>query len=86
MWSLSLEEQFYLIFPIFLLKIFKLIKANLEVTLVFCLFVSLATAHWEATKLSSSTYYFLHTRLWELIAGALIAVIELSTQKTQNTF
>lgn len=76
MWSLSLEEQFYLIFPIFLIIIFKFFKNIMEIALVFVLFTSLAMAHLEATTFKSSTYYFLHTRIWELIAGALIPFIE----------
>ena len=73
-WSLSLEEQFYIIVPIvFLLffkwrqfdKLFWVISAG---TLLSLLISIVGTTHYE-----SASFYLLPTRAWELGAGSIIA-------------
>ncbi len=71
-WSLSVEEQYYLIFPLFFILVFKYSKKYLFNSLIIIFFVSLAYSQYGAIKYPNATFYFLHTRIWELIAGALL--------------
>jgi peptidoglycan/LPS O-acetylase OafA/YrhL len=73
-WSLSLEEQFYVILPIFLIALSKT-KRFLIGTLVLILVVSLVLADKTVIKHQSAAFYLLQTRCWELIAGALMSFV-----------
>ena len=46
-WSLSVEEQFYIIFPLFLLIVFKYLKKYLFHFLILGFIISLGLAEWE---------------------------------------
>jgi len=73
-WSLAVEEQFYIIFPLFLLLIWKIRKQWVISFLLTILFVaSLSLAHWGAYKFPIPNFYLLTSRAWELIIGAGIA-------------
>lgn len=72
-WSLAVEEQFYIFFPLMLLFLWPMGRANLFALVSGLGLASLAFAHWGAYALPSATFYLLPTRAWELFAGALIA-------------
>ena len=75
-WSLSVEEQYYIVFPIILFVTFKYFKKYILYILVVGLVVSLQLAEIFGKINPSSTFYFLHTRLWELMAGSILAYLE----------
>ena len=80
-WSLSVEEQFYIIFPISVVLILRLLKINL-LTVFFAVFIiSLILAEWGSKNYSSQNFYFLHSRMWELTTGSILAYIEINTGK-----
>jgi len=88
-WSLSVEEQFYILFPIVLLITFKYFKKHLLTILVIGLIISLQMADWGSKNYPSASFYFLHTRMWELFAGSILAYFEItlghrSKNKTLN--
>ena len=72
-WSLSVEEQFYILFPIILLIIFLHCRKYLIHILIIGLIISLGLAEWSSRNYSSVSFYFLHTRMWELLAGSILA-------------
>jgi peptidoglycan/LPS O-acetylase OafA/YrhL len=71
-WSLAVEEQFYLFFPLLLLTIRRL-RLPLKTTLVSIGAVSLLLSILLTPRHPSASFYLLHTRAWELIIGALLA-------------
>ena len=79
-WSLCVEEQFYLFWPlliIFSIKLFKSkfsVRAILNTVLFFVIAVSLGFSYFTTESSPSWAYFSLHTRAWELAIGALIAV------------
>jgi peptidoglycan/LPS O-acetylase OafA/YrhL len=88
-WSLSVEEQFYILFPILLLVTFKYFRKHLLTILVVGLIISLQMADWGSRSYPSASFYFLHTRMWELLAGSILAYFEItlghrSKNKTLN--
>jgi len=76
-WSLSVEEQFYILFPIVLLVIFKYYRKYLIYILILGFVTSLALAEWSSKNYPSVSFYFLHTRMWELLAGSILAYFEI---------
>lgn len=72
-WSLAVEEQFYVLFPLFLMLFWKLGKRWILVTLGLVFVASLALAQWAAYSKPSAAFYLLPTRGWELLIGAFAA-------------
>jgi len=73
-WSLSVEEQFYVFVPVFLLLLAR--KSRLHrafVLLAIAALLSFVLSVYGALRYPSATFYLLPTRAWELFAGALLA-------------
>ena len=75
-WSLSVEEQYYILFRIIVLIVFQYIKQYLLHILIIGFIISLLLAEWTSQNNSSISFYFLYTRMWELLAGSLLAYFE----------
>jgi peptidoglycan/LPS O-acetylase OafA/YrhL len=73
LWSLGIEEQYYLLWPLFLLlwrgRPRGLLASSLALALLSLAFNSLLLASWP-----EATFYLLHSRFWELLAGGLLAM------------
>lgn len=80
-WSLAVEEQYYVLFPLFLMALWKLRKRWIFGSLIVVAIVSLLAAQWGAHHKPSATFYLLPTRAWELAIGALIAFYFLYKQE-----
>ena len=76
-WSLSVEEQYYILFPVILLIIFKFFKKYLIHLLILGLILSLVLADWGSRNHPSFNFYVLPTRAWELLAGSILAYFEI---------
>lgn len=74
-WSLSVEEQFYLIFPLFLLLAFKWARAKLSLILIFLCVVSFVACLIMTSWKPVWAFYLLPTRGWQLLAGCILAVV-----------
>lgn len=73
-WSLGVEEQFYLLFPPILMLLSRLGGRALRIGLLCLTIASLWLAHIGTTSFPTSTFYFMPTRAWELLIGALLAL------------
>ena len=76
-WSLAVEEQFYVFFPVLLLLIARFVPRWRTALLALGLVGSLAIAQWGAIHSPSAAFYLLPTRAWELMIGALLALSSL---------
>ena len=83
-WSLSVEEQFYIIFPATLLIAFKYFRKYLAHILIIGCLISLGLAEWTSRNFPSLSFYFLHTRLWELLIGSILAFYEIKRGHRTN--
>ena len=77
-WSLSVEEQYYILFPIVLLFTFKYFRKYLIHILIVGFVISLGLADWGSRNHPSFTFYVLPTRGWELLAGSILAYLEIT--------
>lgn len=73
-WSLAVEEQFYVFFPILLILAHKWRAVSNGVLIAAIGIISLGLAQWGLATNPKIAFYFLPTRAWELMIGALIAV------------
>ena len=76
-WTLSVEEQYYIISPIVLLIVFKYFRKYLIHILILGFIISLGLADWGSRNHPSFNFYILPTRMWELLAGSLLAYFEI---------
>lgn len=74
-WSLSIEEQFYIIFPVLLLAIYKLQK-NRYLIIISIIVISILSAEVLSRYNQDLNFYILSSRVWELMCGVLCALIK----------
>lgn len=72
-WSLSLEEQFYVIFPLLMLGLWRFRRRLVVAVLLVIALVSLAFAQLSVVAYPDASFYLLHTRAWELLVGSFVA-------------
>lgn len=73
-WTLGVEEQYYLLFPLFMLLASKWRKRLLTIVLAGLVAISLALAQWAAYHEPVWGFYLLPARGWELGLGGLAAL------------
>ena len=80
-WSLSVEEQFYLAFPLLALATFAMVKKKgnfkktISIVLIFLSIISIISAEYMIrTGLKSAAYYMMPTRFSQLALGGLLAI------------
>lgn len=74
-WSLAIEEQFYFIFPLFLILIYPFGKQKVLWTIVIIATLSFLLSEYGWRNHPSANFYFLPTRAWELLFGSIAALI-----------
>jgi peptidoglycan/LPS O-acetylase OafA/YrhL len=77
LWSLAVEEQFYLILPLLLLILFPIGKTAAVLTLLSITLCSYAWASHACTSTPSAAFFLLPFRAWELLTGSLLALYPL---------
>lgn len=74
-WSLSVEEQFYLFFPIAMWLAFRFRPRWIFGGITAIVIGSFGLFLWGASAFPTATFYLLPTRAWEIGAGSLLAVV-----------
>ena len=74
-WSLAVEEQFYILFPIFLILIWSIGKNKVFWVIFFIAVISFLLSEWGWRNNSVANFYLTPTRAWELLAGCISAFI-----------
>ena len=73
-WSLSIEEQFYILFPLILIALRRASRTALLTALALLVTASFAASVFLSLTRPDSAYYSLSARAWELGAGSLLAI------------
>lgn len=72
-WSLAVEEQFYLFFPLLLWLGWRLGRGKLMLIVLAVALLSLGLSEWLWRVSQSANFYLIFSRAWELMLGALAA-------------
>lgn len=73
-WSLGVEEQFYLAFPLFVVLVDRFAHKLIMPLLVLGLAVSLAWAEYRTRGQLATAFYLPQFRAWELLTGSILAL------------
>jgi peptidoglycan/LPS O-acetylase OafA/YrhL len=77
-WSLSVEEQFYIIFPFLIFIIYRYI--SIKSLLLIIGLVTIASLYLNTLTADISKFYNLEFRAWQLLAGVLAMIFSSSTR------
>jgi peptidoglycan/LPS O-acetylase OafA/YrhL len=81
-WSLAVEEQYYLFFPLLLAFVFRRGRRWVTPVLVVIALCSLGASAWAVVYYPSFAFYWPVTRIWELLCGSLLAVGAVPAMRT----
>lgn len=73
-WSLAVEEQFYILFPLLLMGLWRFGTSTVAGALVLITILSLSAAQYSVESTPDAVFFLPHTRAWELSIGALAAL------------
>jgi peptidoglycan/LPS O-acetylase OafA/YrhL len=73
-WSLAVEEQFYITFPVFLLMVRRFFPHRLRTAVIGLFVVSLVTSCVVVSRNPDTAFYMPYTRAWELLLGTLLSL------------
>lgn len=73
-WSLGVEEQFYIVFPLLMIALARVKRISLGLTISALAVVSLAVSEIMARQYPDAAFYLPHSRAYELLIGVLVAL------------
>jgi peptidoglycan/LPS O-acetylase OafA/YrhL len=85
-WSLSIEEQFYILFPFVLLLIKSFSQFIKFVIILVILIFSLIASEWLVKIDSQFSFFMPFTRFWEIMTGSLLAISRGSWGRINSVF
>lgn len=74
-WSLGVEEQFYVVWPLLVLVMFKLGRRFAITALLLLLLLAFLVSEAGTRLMASAAYYLLPTRFFELMIGGMLAIL-----------
>ncbi|HEW9969939.1 TPA: acyltransferase family protein [Enterobacter cloacae] len=72
-WTLAVEEQYYIFFPLLLCALWRFGKKISFIIILIISVISLALAQVGSVTSPTNTFYLLHARAWELLIGSMCA-------------
>ncbi len=72
-WSLSVEEQFYVLFPLFLVAMRRWLPKSLKLGIIVISIVSFLTACLTVPNHDVAAFFFAPLRAWELLIGTILS-------------
>lgn len=84
-WSLAVEEQFYIVFPLAMLALAAVSKTTRLYWLIGATVASFVAALATVPSDPSTGFFWLHTRAWELLVGVLLALRAVPPVRTAAT-
>jgi peptidoglycan/LPS O-acetylase OafA/YrhL len=84
-WSLAVEEQFYIFFPLILMLVWK-ISRKMIIPVITILFITslVLSEYWLRTGNDDASFYLVFARGWELLVGSLAAIYMKDRVKINN--
>ena len=76
LWSLGIEEQFYLTYPLLLWLVWRL-RRNVLTVLLSLIFLSFCLNLWQVRGNAPAAFLLPQTRFWELWAGGILAYLDI---------
>jgi len=76
-WSLGVEEQFYIFFPILIVLLYRFAKNHLSIILTALILISVQYSDWMISQNLQFNFFMIFSRFWELGLGSLLALSEL---------
>jgi peptidoglycan/LPS O-acetylase OafA/YrhL len=73
-WSLAVEEQFYVFFPLFLVLVRRFFPERLRVSVIALFFISLVASVVVVSQNQETAFYVPYTRAWELLLGTILSL------------
>lgn len=84
-WSLAVEEQYYIVFPVLISSLWFMGKKKLTILIATAALISLSFAQYLAdTGRANFNFYLIFSRGWELLFGSLIALLSLPEKDIKN--
>jgi peptidoglycan/LPS O-acetylase OafA/YrhL len=79
-WSLAVEEQFYLVFPLLMVLLSSRLR-RWRLALALLALGSFVLCQWALQRHAQAAFYMLPMRAWELLLGALLAVAPVAARR-----
>ena len=85
-WSLAVEEQYYMLFPILLLSLWRYGRRSILGFVVVVALLSLLLSEWGWRNEPDINFFFTFSRFWELLAGSICAFLTVGRTLKSNNF
>jgi peptidoglycan/LPS O-acetylase OafA/YrhL len=83
-WSLAVEEQYYMLFPLLLLLTWRFGRSRVFYLVAAVAAISLLLCEWSWRTMPVANFYLAPTRAWELLAGSLCAFAQSGAAPRRN--
>lgn len=80
-WSLAVEEQYYLLFPVVFMLTMKVSRRFLVIVITIFIIISSLLSNWGAQNYPAQNFFFTFSRFWEIFLGAFCALVPVKVRK-----